>query len=212
MSTTTWFSLNISSFLLFPSIESHIRSPSTNITGQISDNEAKNDRSSNSSNNEKNGNKNDETSTHTDGGQDNETTTVTPRPTVNSVPIDLGKCMYVVFDLETTGFSKERNHIIEIAAQIVNCNGVRVNEGTYYSLVSPPVPIPSIITQLTNITNEDVAQSSSFKDVGVDFIRWIIQKKNDWEEDNGDIEHIVFVAQNGRRFNLPFLFYHLKSD
>ena len=60
---------------------------------------------------------------------------------------------FVVFDLETTGFSPERNNIIEIGA-------VKVSEGKivdkFSTFVNPKEPIPFRITQLTSITDEMV--------------------------------------------------------
>ena len=57
---------------------------------------------------------------------------------------------YVVFDIETTGFSPEKNHIIEIGA-------VKVVEGTitekFSTFVNPDVPIPFNIEQLTGIND-----------------------------------------------------------
>ena len=42
--------------------------------------------------------------------------------------IDLKKAIYVVFDLETNGLSRERNNIIEIAAQALNEDGILIND------------------------------------------------------------------------------------
>ena len=36
----------------------------------------------------------------------------------NISQVDMDHVIYVIFDLETTGFSKDRHHIIEIAAKI----------------------------------------------------------------------------------------------
>ena len=56
---------------------------------------------------------------------------------------------YVVFDLETTGFSPVKDKIIEIGA-------VKVEEGKitdkFSTFVNPKVPIPFEITRLTSIT------------------------------------------------------------
>ncbi len=60
---------------------------------------------------------------------------------------------YVVFDIETTGFSPEKNHIIEIGA-------VKVVEGAitekFSTFVNPDVPIPFNIEQLTGINDNMV--------------------------------------------------------
>ena len=46
-------------------------------------------------------------------------------------------CYYVVFDIETTGFSRRRNEIIQIGAQILSSDGEHVENGSFCSLVKP---------------------------------------------------------------------------
>ena len=63
---------------------------------------------------------------------------------------------YVCFDLETTGLSPEKDEIIEIGA-------VRVEEGKvidrFSRFVKPDHPISSMVTSLTGISNEMVADA-----------------------------------------------------
>jgi DNA polymerase III epsilon subunit-like protein len=121
--------------------------------------------------------------------------------------LDLAACIYVVFDLETTGLSKDRHHIIEIAAAMVDCKGTRIADATFATFIKPPTPIPYLITDLTGITNEDVMDHPNFEAVGKDFFRFIKQNIVSWEGDNKcKIQHIVFVAHNGIRFDIPFLY------
>lgn len=61
--------------------------------------------------------------------------------------------MYVVVDIETTGLSRKRHRITEIAAARVR-DGRIVDE--FHTLVNPGVPIPRFITHLTGITDEMV--------------------------------------------------------
>lgn len=49
----------------------------------------------------------------------------------NDNQLYLEKSIYVVFDLETTGLSKERNHIIESAAAMVDCHGERILDAAF---------------------------------------------------------------------------------
>ena len=60
---------------------------------------------------------------------------------------------YVVFDIETTGFSPLRNKIIEIGAVKVK-NGQIIDR--FSEFINPEVPIPFKITKLTSITDEMV--------------------------------------------------------
>ena len=59
----------------------------------------------------------------------------------------------VAIDIETTGLDSQSDAIIEVAA--VRFNGHRV-EAEWSSLINPGRPIPPMITQLTNISNEMV--------------------------------------------------------
>ena len=60
---------------------------------------------------------------------------------------------YIVFDIETTGFSPEINHIIEIGAVKVE-NGKIVDR--FSSFINPKVPIPYRIEELTHISDNMV--------------------------------------------------------
>ncbi len=121
--------------------------------------------------------------------------------------------IYIVFDLETTGFSKERHHIIEIACEMLYFDGTQVPSGKFSALVRPPYPIPYYIQQLTGIVDEMVYDQGSFEKVGNDFI-WFIQEKAIDIEDEKEyiIERYIFVAHNGHKFDVPFLFWKLQSS
>jgi hypothetical protein len=45
--------------------------------------------------------------------------------------IDWGSVLYVVFDLETTGRSRQRDEIIELAAVILDCLGVKIEDAFF---------------------------------------------------------------------------------
>lgn len=70
--------------------------------------------------------------------------------------IDLSEATYVVFDLETTGFSQKYDDIIEIGAHKVK-GGVIID--VYETFVNPRRHIPASITELTSITDDMVSDS-----------------------------------------------------
>ena len=75
---------------------------------------------------------------------------------------------YVVFDLETTGFSPIQDKIIEIGAVKVEHGAITERFSTF---VNPKIPIPFKITDLTGITDdmvmdaEPVEESPKFLDL-----------------------------------------------
>ena len=76
---------------------------------------------------------------------------------------------YVVFDLETTGFSPETNRIIEIGA-------VKVQQGKivdrFSTFVNPEVPIPFRIEQLTSISDSMVIDAPVIADILPEFMKF----------------------------------------
>jgi ATP-dependent DNA helicase DinG len=65
---------------------------------------------------------------------------------------------YVVLDTETTGFSFERDSLIEVAAAIMRGPEIVARFSTF---VDPGRAIPPFITELTSITDEDVRGAPS---------------------------------------------------
>ncbi|MDZ5711985.1 ATP-dependent DNA helicase DinG [Jeotgalibacillus haloalkalitolerans] len=93
-----------------------------------------------------------------------------------------------VVDIETTGNSYRRgDRIIQFAVVLIE--NMSVTE-TYSSFVNPVQPIPPFITELTGITEQDVADAPDFK-----MIAPRIQEM---------LKGAVFVAHNVQ-FDLPFL-------
>ena len=74
--------------------------------------------------------------------------------------------VFVVFDLETTGFSAEENKIIEIGA--VKMQGGKITD-RFSTFVNPGEPIPYRIKSLTGITDEDVADAPFVNDALTSF-------------------------------------------
>ncbi len=77
---------------------------------------------------------------------------------------------YVVFDLETTGFSPIKDKIIEIGAVKVE-NGIITDK--FSTFVNPKVPIPFEITQLTSITDQMVLDAPTIEQVLPDFLDFV---------------------------------------
>lgn len=69
----------------------------------------------------------------------------------------------IIFDLETTGLDLVKDRIIQISYIKVYPDG-REERGN--ELVNPEKPIEPIITQLTGISNEDVKDKPTFKQLG----------------------------------------------
>ena len=69
----------------------------------------------------------------------------------------------VIFDLETTGIDLVKDRIIQISYIKVYPDG---KEERGNELVNPEKPIDPVITQLTGITNEDVKDKPTFKQLG----------------------------------------------
>lgn len=101
---------------------------------------------------------------------------------------------YVVFDIETTGFSPVKNRIIEIGA-------VKVIDGKivdrFSSFVNPQVPIPFRIEQLTGINDEMVMDAPLIDQVLPEFLAFC--------------EGAIFVAHNAN-FDMSFIMENAKRQ
>ena len=105
---------------------------------------------------------------------------------------------YIVFDLETTGFSPTNNEIIEIGAWKVD-NGVVVDK--FEALVKPTTPIPTKITEITGITNEMVKDAEPIETVLVEFFDFCGGLP--FLNHNSDFDY-NFVTVIGKRLGLDF--------
>lgn len=96
---------------------------------------------------------------------------------------------YVVFDLETTGISPNRDEVIEISAVKI-VSGQVVDE--FNTLVNPGRPIPRSASAVNGITDDMVAAAPLFCDVLRDFFAFI--------------EDYVLVGHNIHGFDMKFLY------
>ena len=68
----------------------------------------------------------------------------------------------VFIDLETTGINVSADRIVEISALKVNPNGI---EQWMTTLVNPGIPIPPKVTAIHGISDSDVAEAPSFREI-----------------------------------------------
>ncbi len=109
----------------------------------------------------------------------------------------------VVFDIETTGFSSQHCHIIEIGA--VRIKGGRVTE-EYDEFVNPGCPIPKEITELTSITDGMVANADPISVVLPRFLAFAGDCTLIAHNANFDVGFIRTAARRcGLEFNNPYL-------
>jgi len=94
---------------------------------------------------------------------------------------------YVVFDIETTGFSPEKNKIIEIGA--VKVVGGQITD-RFSQFVNPEVPIPYEIEELTSIRDDMVIDAPKIEEVLSEFMKFC--------------EGAVMVAHNAA-FDMSFI-------
>ena len=112
---------------------------------------------------------------------------------------------FVVFDIETTGFSSVTNHIIEIGAVKVE-NGKIVDRFSTY--VNPQEPIPYRITKLTTITDADVMDAPTIDQVLPEFFAFCegcVLVAHNASFDTG------FIKENARKLELPYAYTHVDT-
>jgi DNA polymerase-3 subunit epsilon len=66
------------------------------------------------------------------------------------------------FDLETTGINISKDRIVEISIHKVYPDG---KEETYTKRVNPTIPIPAVTTAVHGISDLDVADAPTFKEL-----------------------------------------------
>jgi DNA polymerase-3 subunit epsilon len=103
------------------------------------------------------------------------------------------------FDLETTGVNITSDRIVEISIVKVFPNG---KEERKTWLVNPLVPIPKEVTAIHGITDADVANKPSFKEVAKDIYNMI--KDSDLAGFNSDRFDIPLLAEEMLRAEVDF--------
>ncbi len=93
-----------------------------------------------------------------------------------------------VFDLETTGLNITKDRIVEIAIIKIAPTG---EETTFHRYVNPEMDIPQESTAIHHITNEQVKNAPTFKDLAPEIVEFI-----------GDADLVGF---NSNKFDIPVL-------
>ncbi len=78
---------------------------------------------------------------------------------------------FVIFDLETTGLSSERDAILEIGALVVRDE--QITEEIFETLVQPKRRIPFYITKINGITDRMVQHSPGIETVLPSFLEFV---------------------------------------
>jgi len=122
--------------------------------------------------------------------------------------------MIVCFDLETTGLDKYNDRIIEIAMVKFDENTFEVID-TYSTFIDPEIEIPDIISNITNIFDEDVDWAPLINDVKREVLDFIWNSKllghnvnfdidffvNNWIDVSNNIKIDTFFLANFLTFN-----------
>ena len=107
----------------------------------------------------------------------------------------------IIFDLETTGLSPYTNEIIQIAAVKIQAGSWDVQEN-FDTFVRPQQRVPRFITELTGITQSQVAQAPSPVEALLDFSRFVGEDAT-LIAHNGPGFDMRFIAENCTRHGLP---------
>lgn len=93
-----------------------------------------------------------------------------------------------VFDLETTGIKVATDRIVEICVVKINPDGKRE---TFAKLINPTIPIPERSQEIHGISDEDVKDAPTFKEIAKELSHFI---------GNSDL-----AGYNSNKFDIPLL-------
>ena len=94
----------------------------------------------------------------------------------------------IIFDLETTGIDISKDRIVELCFIKIHPNGSREVKTRR---VNPEMAIPKAASDIHGITDEDVAQEPTFKQLASAMAKWV--------------EGCDFAGFNSNRFDVPML-------
>ncbi len=98
--------------------------------------------------------------------------------------------MIVVLDLETTWLNSRKDKIIEVALVKIDENTFEILE-KYSTFVNPKIPIPEIISNITNITDKDVENSPTISEVKSEIREFIWDSTILWHNIPFDREFLI---------------------
>lgn len=121
----------------------------------------------------------------------------------------------IAIDTETTGLKRPdaceehlQPYIIEIYLCKFDYDGNIIDE--FDTLVKPPIPISEVITQITGITNEDVADAPTFIEIYDDLAAFCLGE-TDWFAHNLSFDAGVIESElhrHGLEFKFPWPINH----
>ena len=112
---------------------------------------------------------------------------------------------FVVFDIETTGFSPVTNRIIEIGAVKVDKGQI---VGRFSVFVNPQVPIPFEIEKLTGINDSMVMEAETIESVLPQFLDFVGDAVLVAHNANFDVS---FIKENAKRQQIPVDFTYVDT-
>jgi len=104
----------------------------------------------------------------------------------------------IYYDTETTGIRNDKDRIIELAAFDP------IENRTFCQFINPGFPIPPEATAIHHITDEMIANASSFKDVAESFIAFCPPSETVLIAHNNDAFDKLFLQQEFKRSGLEF--------
>lgn len=110
----------------------------------------------------------------------------------------------IALDIESTGSVPAESHITQVAFQRLRLiDGVYTSISEWKTYVKPPIPIPAMITELTGITDEMVANAPVFSEIAQKVVKALrgcdIMAYNGWTLD------LPILAEECERCGVPFL-------
>lgn len=110
----------------------------------------------------------------------------------------------LMIDIETTGFSRQWDYIIELAAVLYDTETDEELD-RFHEYIKPGKKIPDKITMITGITNYQVENCRSEDDVVRDFIEWVaIVKPDATGGHNIDTFDLQFIEEKANKYFITY--------